>query len=119
MAQQRFPIVKRGNTWRHRFTFELTGGITACDMVMMWKRRKSDLDSEALVTIDDDLIGGITKVSATEADFEVGAAVTATLQGPLVGGIQFKLPNGDVIEIEEADLVSTIHLEGDVVRATP
>lgn len=116
-----FPTAKRGSTYKHRLRFTGTSGsIADCLIRMMVKRYSSDLDDDALVSIDNDQLGGITIVSATtpyEIDIEIADDVMAGLPvKTLYAGIQLELPDGTTQELDDLD--PDFEVTADAVRAT-
>lgn len=118
----RFPAAKRGSTYSHTLDFSVSSGsIADCVLRMMIKRYASDADSEALVSIDSDALGGIeiiTPTSPCRIRITIADDAMATLPAPknLVAGIQVELPDGTTEEITNLD--QTFPVRADVVRAT-
>lgn len=122
----KFPIARRGSTYRHQLEIAVTSGsIADCILRMMVKSSFDDADAAALVSIDNDLLGGITVVSPTAPiviEIEIDDAVMATLPAGgsgnttrLVAGIQIELPDGTTEEIENLD--PSFYVRADIVRA--
>ena len=122
----RFPTARRGSTYRHELEIGATSGsIADCTIRMMIKERFSDADATALVSIDNDALGGITIVSPTAPiviEIEIDDATMATLPAGgsgnttrLVAGIQIELPDGTTEEVEDLD--PSFYVRADIVRA--
>lgn len=122
-----FPLARRGSTYRHQLQIAVTSGsIADCILRMMVKSSFDDADAAALVSIDNDLLGGITIVSAVAPiviEIEIGDSVMASLPTTgtgssatrFVAGIQIELPDGTTEEIEELD--PSFYVKADIVRA--
>lgn len=118
----RFPVCTRGSTYRHTLPpiYFTSGSLTDCVIRMMVKLKNSDADADALISIDNDEIGGVTVISATSPaviEIEIPDDMTADLPAPkrLFAGIQIELADGTTEEIEGID--QDFLVKADAVRA--
>lgn len=115
----RFPTAKRGSTYKHRLSFTGTGTIADCVIRMMVKRHSADADEDALVSIDNDELGGISIITATspyEIEITIADDVMALLPAKtLIAGIQIELPDGTTQELDDLD--PDFEVSADIVRA--
>lgn len=135
MSAAAWPVLKRGNPYRHSFSFGFAeGSVTDCEAVLMIKKtRASDADASALlVVVSDpasdliaelDAIVGLTVSAGADPntgviEIDIPAENTAALRpGHRPIGLQLVLPNGDPFEFTEELLYPTIYVEGDAVHA--
>jgi hypothetical protein len=115
----KLPNAKRGSTFRRSITFSGTSGTIASSIVRVFvKQRLTDLDSNALLQLDNQSLGGVTIIAATtpyEIEVEVNAALMAALPAKEVFvAVQIEAQDGTVQEVE--NLEQRMLVTADVVR---
>jgi hypothetical protein len=122
MTTMRFPAFKRGTGVPIDITVAFTSGSIADSLVtFMVKRRHEDTDAQALLTLNNALLGGVTIVqpnapSALIRITPTAAQMAALPAKTLVAGIQIEPQVGD---LEELDIDPTFIVRADVVRRVP
>jgi hypothetical protein len=106
----RFPKGKRGNTYGARITFtSSSGSIAECVVRVMVKSSTVDADADALISVDNDELGGVTIINAASPhviDVDFTDTQMATLPAPknVKIGVQLEMSDGTTEELEEVAL---------------